>query len=725
MKRRASRDSALSPTQRQSNELMRRMRRKAARNQNDSPRGTLVTQSSGGGSGGPRSMLQVLYDMKRAKSASLLYTTAEAGLLDTLEERQTRVYSQAEYLAVNARESLWHHQEEALEFMRAREADSASLGASGTLYCDQMGLGKTRAVLSLVLSQNQAQCRRSGRRFNGGATLIVCGTVLVDNWVKEIERFPSHAFTYRVVAEAHEIAACTEFALTECLDIVITTYTALTTSHGNARYSQLLFEIEWARVVADEAHVFVNEATDCARDMFALRGRTKIAITGTPVRNKRLDLKTLVNFIGFQDFSAGLADRIMLARTRDDVIQQQREAQRLNPRLSLHCLPELKTVTRRVQLVQFRTVPERLLYYVYAKIALQRRLGSRYNTPMLIQLMRQLCISPAVVKNLALPLGMLAPNMTTDPQPLCPADVQRVAQPNPVREYMNTLPSAFRITYRPGEAYNKSDALYGEVAGGGGVCSELVWDPFAQLSSDFALDDESTAAQYGHLYREMTSQRPDRLGVTPAMLDAPVMAGCSAQKTRAMLTHLLGRVSLMGVAPGAPSSKEQAVVDYVAQTPVDDRVVIFSIYTGILDGLERALRSQSLRCIVVTGRTNARTNAARLQQFQSDRGIKVLLMTLKLGNMGLNLTDANHVLHADPWWNPWATEQGDFRIRRPGQLKPIFIIYFIMDDTIEVAIMNHTIRKKTLLRSMLDNGDALSAEEESLLFDYKVTITPV
>jgi SNF2 family DNA or RNA helicase len=139
--------------------------------------------------------------------------------------------------------------------------------------------------------------------------------------------------------------------------------------------------------------------------------------------------------------------------------------------------------------------------------------------------------------------------------------------------------------------------------------------------------------------------------------------------------------------------------------------------------------------VVVTGRTSAKVNATRLKKFQANpTQYKVLLMTLKLGNMGLNLTDCNHVVHADPWWNPWATEQGDFRIRRPGQTKPIFITYFIMDDTIEVAIMNHTIRKKTLLTTMLARGDGggidedydtLSSEDATMLFDYEVDILPL
>lgn len=220
--------------------------------------------------------------------------------------------------------------------------------------------------------------------------------------------------------------------------------------------------------------------------------------------------------------------------------------------------------------------------------------------------------------------------------------------------------------------------------------------------------------------------------VTEDMLLEPVMWSASLNAVKQMLSHLLDRIVFFD---RTPSSKEAAIVRYVRETPSDDRVIIFSDYTGVLMGLERALLAEGLQCVVMTGLTDSKTNAGRLRKFQSNRGIKVLLMTLKLGYMGLNLMrDANHIVHVDPWWNPWVTEQADYRIIRPGQLKPIFITYFIMDDTIEVAIMNHTIRKKSLLKALMasggagednvDDGAKLSGEDETLLFDYEVDIVP-
>lgn len=735
----------------QSNELMRQMRRKTARivaaqrsASSLPPHQQQQQHSSSPAIGVPRSMQQELQALKQAQSPALLYQCPQSYLVDVLEGGDALDRYQA--IDARAHRPLWLVQEEAVQFLKAREDDVDGLGLRGALYCDEMGLGKTRAILVLVLEQNQALSRLRGKRFATGPTLVVCAPILVANWVAELRRFPPGSFVYHVVTEAREAARCSAFLLEQCCDVVVTTYSALRAMrHAPERYSQLLYDIEWWRLVTDEAHVFVEETTETAQDVFALRARSCIAVTGTPVRNRRLDLKTMVRFAagGSADkYSKELLDRIILMRTREQALERQAQVQAQQPLRPVHSLPDLKSVTRRVELVQFGSVQERVLYYMYAKVALQRKLSHRYNTPKLIGLMRQLSISAAVVKNLVLPRGLLAPDLY-DADVLPGGDRQDDADcsvdDNPLVDFMRRQPAACRIRYRAGEAYRKLDALYHQHGDGDDDRSDckachadavnFVWDPFALHSPEFRLGDGDgdDCKQYQHLYRELTRNLP-RLAVTPAMLTgAPEGRPYDIDKTKAMLLHMTDRTLLLR---SAPSSKERAIVDYVLGTPADDRVIIFSLYTGILDGLERALRQRGVGCTVVTGRNNAQTNAQRLQQFHRTQ-CKVLLMTLKLGNMGLNLTDCNHVLHADPWWNPWATEQGDYRIRRPGQLKDMFIVYFVMDNTMEVAIMNHTIRKKTLLKSMLrgveddDGADELTAEEQTLLFDYEVDITPL
>jgi SNF2 family DNA or RNA helicase len=186
------------------------------------------------------------------------------------------------------------------------------------------------------------------------------------------------------------------------------------------------------------------------------------------------------------------------------------------------------------------------------------------------------------------------------------------------------------------------------------------------------------------------------------------------------------------------SAKEAAILQYIRQTPESDKIIIYSFFTTVLERLNRVLNDAGFQVVMVTGKMK-KTNSTHLEQFRSeDSSIKVLLMTLKVGSQGLTIITANHVLFTDPWWNPFSMEQAECRVQRSTQRKHVFIVYFIMDHTVEVCMINHTIRKKDTLHSFKreegDIGEEGEEEEEdhdldridekSGIFDYKLDIVP-
>jgi len=78
-----------------------------------------------------------------------------------------------------------------------------------------------------------------------------------------------------------------------------------------------------------------------------------------------------------------------------------------------------------------------------------------------------------------------------------------------------------------------------------------------------------------------------------------------------------------------------------------------------------------------------RKRAKVLKQFEEDKSIKVFLISLKAGGVGLNLVSANHVFLVDPWWNPAVEEQAIQRIHRIGQTKDVYVTRLICNNTIE------------------------------------------
>ena len=150
----------------------------------------------------------------------------------------------------------------------------------GPILADSMGLGKTIQLLALLQRDVEAGVR---------PTLLVCPMSLVGNWQREAATFAPklrvhvHHGAERVKGKAFAAAVANA-------DLVVTTYALA------ARDSAALAEIEWHRVVLDEAQAIKNAATRQAVAVRALPARHRIAVTGTPVENRLADLWSIMDF---------------------------------------------------------------------------------------------------------------------------------------------------------------------------------------------------------------------------------------------------------------------------------------------------------------------------------------------------------------------------------------------------------------------------------------------
>jgi len=149
----------------------------------------------------------------------------------------------------------------------------------GAILADDMGLGKTAQTLALLSKETISQ-----------PTLVVCPMSLVGNWQREAERFTPglrvHVHHGGDRLSGEELAAALNGA-----DLVITTYGLA------ARDQEALGEVQWARVVCDEAQNIKNAATRQARAVRALPAQARIALTGTPVENRLSDLWSIMEFV--------------------------------------------------------------------------------------------------------------------------------------------------------------------------------------------------------------------------------------------------------------------------------------------------------------------------------------------------------------------------------------------------------------------------------------------
>jgi superfamily II DNA or RNA helicase len=135
------------------------------------------------------------------------------------------------------------------------------------------------------------------------------------------------------------------------------------------------------------------------------------------------------------------------------------------------------------------------------------------------------------------------------------------------------------------------------------------------------------------------------------------------------------------------------------------KALVFSQWTSLLDLIEKRLAGTGIGFCRLDGSTRDRGEV--VNRFQSDGGPPVMLISLKAGGVGLNLTAADHVFLCDPWWNPAAEAQAADRTHRIGQDKPVFIYRLVATDTVEERIVALQEKKRALFDAAL--GDAAAA----------------
>jgi SNF2 family DNA or RNA helicase len=146
-----------------------------------------------------------------------------------------------------------------------------------------------------------------------------------------------------------------------------------------------------------------------------------------------------------------------------------------------------------------------------------------------------------------------------------------------------------------------------------------------------------------------------------------------------------------------------------------EKALIFSQFTSMLDIFEKDLDEKKIKYIRLDGSTKNRQEL--VDQFNEDETIKVFLISLKAGGVGLNLTAASSVFLYDPWWNPMAEQQAIDRAHRIGQTKKVNIYKFITKNSIEEKILKLQKRKGNLFENLVveDRGYVKKLEWDDLM----------
>jgi DNA repair protein RAD16 len=131
------------------------------------------------------------------------------------------------------------------------------------------------------------------------------------------------------------------------------------------------------------------------------------------------------------------------------------------------------------------------------------------------------------------------------------------------------------------------------------------------------------------------------------------------------------------------------------------KAIVFSQFTSFLDLINYSLQKSGVSCVQLNGSMTMGARDVAIKKFTDDPECKIFLISLKAGGVALNLTVASHVFLMDPWWNPAVERQAQDRIHRIGQYKPIRIVRFVIENTIEERILKLQEKKELVFEGTI------------------------
>ncbi|KFK39327.1 hypothetical protein AALP_AA3G230200, partial [Arabis alpina] len=490
-----------------------------------------------------------------------------------------------------------------------------------------------------------------------------------------------------------------------------------------------LARVVWSRVVLDEAQTIKNHRTQMARSCCTLRAKWRWCLSGTPIQNTIDDLYSYFRFLKYDPYAVyksfcntikvpiskhsphgykklqAVLRAVMLRRTKGTL---------LDGRPIINLPPKkvnLSTVEFSVEEWSFYRKLEADSQTQFKAYADAGTLNQNYANILLMLLrLRQACDHPQLVKGYnSDPVGKESE-----------AAVKRL--PRAARfNLLKRLESSSAICCDCGDPPEiPVVALCGHV-----FCYQCV--------SEYITGDENMCPARRcreQLGRDVVFSKSalrycttNDLGCSSSHdiglgKSAFLKSEFCSSKIKAVL-DILQSLSKQGSPNSMPSSSQPYDDDDVtivepkslhSSSPSQETIktIIFSQWTGMLDLVEICLDDKCIEFRRLDGTMSLAARDRAVKVFSNDPDVKVMLMSLKAGNLGLNMVAACHVILLDLWWNPTTEDQAIDRAHRIGQTRPVTVTRITIKDTIEDRILALQEQKRKMVASAFgeDHGES-------------------
>jgi DNA repair protein RAD5 len=611
----------------------------------------------------------------------------------------------------------------------------------GGILADEMGLGKTIEMMSLVHShKSDVAMKLDGLKSaptsvnslprlpaNSSSvepapctTLVVAPMSLLAQWQSEAENASKEGTLKSMVYYGNEKTAnlqalCCEANAPNAPNVIITSYgvvlsefNQVAAKNGDRGSHGGLFSLKYFRVILDEAHHIKNRQSKTAKACYEIDAEHRWVLTGTPIVNRLEDLFSLVRFLRVEPWSnfSFWKTFITVPFESKDFMRALDVVQTVLEPLVLRRTKDMKTPTgealvplppKTIDIVDIElSKPEREVYdhiFTRAKrtFAANVEAGTvmKAYTSIFAQILRlrQSCCHPILIRN---------QNLVADEEEAAEA----ADAASGLTDDMDLQSLIERFTAATDDLADSNvfgahvlEQIRDKQENECPICSEesmieqTVTGCWHSACKKCLLDYISHQTDKGELprcfnCREVLNTRdtfevvkddshPDSLDGQPKITLQRLGSNSSA-KIGALLDRLK---TLRRELPGTKS-------------------VVFSQFTSFLSLIEPALIRSSIPFLRLDGSMSQKARAAVLSEFgSSEKGI-VLLLSLRAGGVGLNLTMAKRVYMMDPWWSFAVEAQAIDRVHRMGQPDEVKVCRFIVKESVEERMLKVQDRKK-------------------------------
>ncbi|GMG16035.1 unnamed protein product [Phytophthora fragariaefolia] len=526
---------------------------------------------------------------------------------------------------------------------------------SGVL-ADEMGLGKTVQTISfLALLKSLEKADKSAT----GPHLVVVPASVLNNWTREFSWIAPKLRIVTYHGSKDHRRDLEETLDSDDFDILLTTYAYFERDTCQEERA-FLRSFQFGYMILDEGHSIKNSNTSRFKRITALRARTRLVLSGTPIQNKLNELLTMLSFLMPRMFDHG-SDELLTFFDGNEQKKCEKVRKILAPfilrREKKYVLSQLVPKTVSVELIKVGD-EQRKAYTDLLESVVKRRDAQAARKAAAKERKKNNGKEHKADRRLRELMGNHATPPGGEPSAISIFTQLRKAANHPVllrRHFVSeeVLETMSRCLHRA-EAF-------------GNQCSMSRVHQELESYSDFELHD--LCVQYEAIDELRNLQLPMETLLASAKFD--------------YLRKIL------------PTLRDEG-----------HRVLIFSQWTKLLDLLEVLMSYMDYRYLRLDGSTDVQERQGLIDTYDQDKGIFVFLLSTRAGGLGINLTAADTVILHDLDFNPTADEQACDRCHRIGQTKPVSIYKLVSENTVDHDIYKLGESKTELNHKILDKLNA-------------------